>query len=64
MDHDDRDLRVLDEMRGLVVDEDQLGARVLENVRDLAMCQAGVDGAYYRAGTEHALIRLWKTISE
>ena len=45
-------------MRGLVVDEDEPRARVLEDVRDLAMREAGVDGANYRAGTENAVVRL------
>ena len=56
MNHDDRDLRALDEMRGLVVDEDELRARVLEDVRDLAMREAGVDRANDRTCTKDAVV--------
>ena len=43
----------------LMVDEDEFGLAVLEDVRDLALGKARVDRAEDALGSEHAVIRLY-----
>ena len=62
--HNHRNLRVLHEMRVFVVDDDEAGAAVLEDVRDLRLRQARVDRADDCAGGEDAVVRicsLWRS---
>ena len=51
--------RVGDEVRA-VVDEDDLRARMLQDVRNLTMGEARVDCANHCTCTENAMVRLWK----
>ena len=56
--HDYGGTRTAHEMRVFVVDEDEFRAAVLEDVRDLAVGEASVDGANDSLGSEDAVVGL------